>query len=533
MQQKRLILAIAISMFILIFFQQMQQPPPESTSDQETVEADSQSVAKKTTSQSGETEKSAEDDEKEKEKTDRDYEIIKLTSDNIILGVNSLNSGLSKVKIKDKNGEFINLVRSKKYEHAPLKLLTGDWKLTKNSRDNEITAEYSTEKLEVVRKYRVENGLVKITNNFENKELAAREVKIKQGWYNGLDTTADLEEENHEDTRLFLKKGEDIEDDLEKSEISDDLKWGGIMNRFFISAFLNLEQNFDTVTTKNTKTGGGGCSGSPEDAAFPEIEFTGTKILEGQEDYSFNQEFYIGLKNYTVLKSFDEELDKTLSFGIFGFLSRLFLGVLTTFYGWVGNYGIAIIMLTFLLQIFIFPLTIKSFKSMSEMKKLQPKMKKIRDKFEDDPQRMNEEIMHLYKKHKVNPLGGCFPLILQMPIFISLFTMLRAAAELRFASFLWIKDLAQPDVLFKAVPLLNEIPVIGSAGPLPLFMGGAMFLQQKVTGGSTGPQKNLTYIMPVVFTFLFMRFPAGLVLYWLTNSLLTFIVQYTVSKKKD
>ncbi|MFC2062062.1 membrane protein insertase YidC, partial [Elusimicrobiota bacterium] len=171
------------------------------------------------------------------------------------------------------------------------------------------------------------------------------------------------------------------------------------------------------------------------------------------------------------------------------------------------------------------------FKSMNAMKELQPKINTIRSKFKDDAQRMNQEIMHMYKKHHVNPVGGCLPLLLQMPIFISLFTMLRAATELRFASFLWINDLSKADVLFSTIPVIKNIPVLGTGGPLPILMGGAMFLQQKITGSSEGPQKNLTYIMPIVFTFLFMKFPSGLVLYWLSNSILTFAVQYSIGKK--
>ncbi len=530
MEQKRLIIAIAISMLILVVFQQIQAPEPGTepskdrpaeTVDKETTEHPDRAVAER---------------ELEETVTDEpiDYQVKKIITDNIILGVNSYNSGLSKVKIKDKDGQFINLVRSEDPKTSPLKLGNAlNWQLTADRRDNSVTARYTTDKLNIIREYKIEDNLIKIDNFIENSGQSSKEINFNQGWYNGMETAEDLKKENYEDTRLFLKENSDVENDLTDKRVTGNLKWGGIMNRFFITVFLNLDQKFNSVITENAKKEGGGCAGPPEDVNYPEIEFLKTQTLEPGQEYSFNQEFYIGLKEYSTLRSFNEDLEKVLAFGIFGFLSRIFLGVLITFYGWVGNYGLAIIMMTFLLQIFIFPLTIKSFKSMNSMKKLQPKTQKIREKYKEDPQRMNEEMMHLYKKHSVNPVGGCFPLLLQMPIFISLFTMLRTAAELRFASFLWINDLAAADVLFKSVPLVSEIPVLGSAGPLPLLMGGAMFLQQRVTGGTSGPQKNLTYIMPVAFTFLFMRFPAGLVLYWLTNSLLTFIVQYTISKKTD
>jgi YidC/Oxa1 family membrane protein insertase len=231
------------------------------------------------------------------------------------------------------------------------------------------------------------------------------------------------------------------------------------------------------------------------------------------------------------LKALGIGIDQILNFGIFSFLSRLFLNILIMFYSFTGNYGVAIIMLTMVLQVFIFPLSRKSFKSMQSMKELQPKINNLRTKYKDDPSRMNQEMMIMYKKYKVNPLSGCFPMLLQMPIFISLFTMLRGATELRYAGFLWIKDLAKADILFSTIPVLKGIPVIGGAGPLPFLMGGAMLLQQTLTGGMEGPQKSMMYMMPIMFTFLFIKFPSGLVLYWLTNSILTYIVQSSLMRK--
>ena len=122
-------------------------------------------------------------------------------------------------------------------------------------------------------------------------------------------------------------------------------------------------------------------------------------------------------------------------------------------------------------------------------------------------------------------------MLLQFPIFISLLTMLRSSTELRYSSFLWISDLARADSLFAAIPGLSSIPIIGKGGPLPLLMGGAMFLQQRMMGATEGPQKTMAYMMPIIFTLMFMNFPAGLVLYWLSNSIFTFITQYSIRRK--
>jgi YidC/Oxa1 family membrane protein insertase len=191
-----------------------------------------------------------------------------------------------------------------------------------------------------------------------------------------------------------------------------------------------------------------------------------------------------------------------------------------------GNYGWAIIILTVLLQIIVLPLTVKSFKASAAMKQLQPLVKELQDKYKSDPKRLNVEMLNLYKVHKVNPLGGCLPMLLQLPIFWALFTTLRNAYELRGAHWiLWVKDLSAPDTLisFAGIPL----------NVLPLIMGVGMFFQQQMMTVSTDPaQQKLMYLMPVLFTFMFWNFPSGLVIYWLTNSILTMIEQYVIIQRQ-
>ena len=169
----------------------------------------------------------------------------------------------------------------------------------------------------------------------------------------------------------------------------------------------------------------------------------------------------------------------------------------------------------------MYPLSKKNIKSAEAMKRIQPYVKKIQAQYKHDPKRLNEELMNLYKVQKVNPLGGCLPLVIQIPIFWSLFTLLQGLVELRGAPFiLWMKDLSRPDVLFGHIPAI--VPIIGNwpIGPLPLLMGVTMFFQQKMT--ITDPQQKAFLLMPIFFTFIFIKFPSGLVLYWFTSNLITF-----------
>lgn len=220
-------------------------------------------------------------------------------------------------------------------------------------------------------------------------------------------------------------------------------------------------------------------------------------------------------------------------------VTKLFLGILHTFYGIVGNYGVAIIMLTLLVRAALHPLTRKSQKSMHEMQSLGPKMKELKEKHKDDKKRQQEETMKLYREHGVNPMGGCLPIFLQLPILIGLFGALRYAIELRQAPFfLWMKDLSQPDALMM---LPDDIPLLGG-GPLnilPILMIVAMFLQQKLTpkpaadAQAEQTQKMMMWMMPAMFGFLFYSMPSGLVLYFMTSTGLGALESHLIRRHMD
>ncbi|MFZ3048633.1 MAG: membrane protein insertase YidC [Desulfatirhabdiaceae bacterium] len=248
---------------------------------------------------------------------------------------------------------------------------------------------------------------------------------------------------------------------------------------------------------------------------------------------AFNYHVYMGPKSLTVLKSLNLELDKAINFGMFDILAKPCLWLMNSFYSVIPNYGVAIIILTLLVKAVLWPLGTKSYKSMADMKRMQPLLNEIRAKYPNDKKKMNEEVMALYKTYKINPMGGCLPMLVQIPVFFALYRMLYEAIELRHAPFIgWINDLSAPDRLFHfpfSIPFMEPpygIPV------LTLIMGVTMFLQQKMSPPVGDPtQAKMMMLMPVVFTVIFINFSSGLVLYWLVNNVVSILQQYFIQKK--
>jgi YidC/Oxa1 family membrane protein insertase len=228
---------------------------------------------------------------------------------------------------------------------------------------------------------------------------------------------------------------------------------------------------------------------------------------------------FLGPKSREVLADAGFELRRTLDFGWFWFIAIPMLYALRLLHRMTGNYGVDIILLTGLVRAATIPLTQKSFRSMKEMQKLQPQLKRIQEQYKDDQTKLQKEMMDLYKRHGVNPFSGCAPMVLQIPIFVGLYNALLHAIELRHAPFaLWITDLSAPE----------RLTVAGLAIPvLTILMGGTMILQQWLTPQQGDPtQRQMMMIMPVVFTFMFLNFPSGLVLYWLVSNVLGITQQY-------
>lgn len=239
---------------------------------------------------------------------------------------------------------------------------------------------------------------------------------------------------------------------------------------------------------------------------------------------------FVGPKDLDTLKSVGKGLENSINFGYFAFISIPLLYVLRFFHRFTGSYGIDIILLTVLIKILMAPLTHKSMVSMKKMQKLQPQMERIKERFKDDKEKLNKEIMELYRRNSVNPLGGCLPMLLQFPVFIGLYDALGTPIELRHAPFLWIKDLSRPD--WQSLPFTFGNWHLG-VPVLTILMGASMFLQQWLTPSAGDPnQRKMMMLMPLVFTFMFVTFPAGLTIYWLVNNVLSIGQQYWINRQE-
>lgn len=243
-------------------------------------------------------------------------------------------------------------------------------------------------------------------------------------------------------------------------------------------------------------------------------------------------QLYLGPKILEELDKLGHDLGGAVDLGWFWFVARPLLWALLLIQGLVGNYGVAIILLTVATRILLYPINAKQMAAMKGMQKIQPEIQKIQERHKDDREKLNHEMMELYRRHKVNPLAGCLPMFLQLPVFIGLYNVLLQAIEIRQAPFFgWIVDLSQPDRLGQlAIPFVSPpgIPV------MTLLMGVSMILQQRMTPSTADPaQQRMMLLMPVVFTVMFVNFPAGLVLYWLSNNILSIAQQAMANRSQS
>jgi len=307
---------------------------------------------------------------------------------------------------------------------------------------------------------------------------------------------------------LVKDKIDDVDvDDLKEGPVvyTKDIVWTSFQTKYFLSVVVPGEETVEKVQVSRNG-----------DAIENQLE-SPYITLQGGERRQLDYLVYIGPKEPQPLEAAGHQLEKVVSFGFFNLLAQPLFVVLTFFYGFFKNYGVAIILLTVLIKIIFWPLTHKSYSSMKSMQKLQPEMQKLRDKFKNDKERLNKEMMALYKTHRVNPLGGCLPMLVQIPVFFALYQVLLNSIALRHAPFaFWLMDLSAKDPYYIT----------------PLLMGASMFVQQKMTPTTADPmQAKIFMMMPIVFTFMFLNFPSGLVIYWLVNNLLTILQQYFIHRK--
>jgi YidC/Oxa1 family membrane protein insertase len=330
--------------------------------------------------------------------------------------------------------------------------------------------------------------------------------------------------------KKLFKNDDHVNDDYD----NDPLRWGAIHNKYFVS-FLKPVDEDDHFTGIQVKLLEARETPKQTDAILAEV-FLDELVLKAGTQRQVQYMGYVGPKELKRVTPLVEDSNALMTVDRFFFgraawvgkISQLVIWLLVSirsFFGEGWGTGFAIIVVTVMVKLLLWPLTHRGMVSMRKMQKIQPLVSEIKEKYKDDPQTCNKKVMELYSEHKVNPFGGCFPLLLQLPVFIALFNALRNAVELRQAAFLWVVDLSRPDTIMTLLSF--------DIRPMAFIMGGSMILQQLMAPSSSDPsQKRMMMFMTVFLMFIFYRMPAGLNLYWTINQLLT-IVQHLVSNKLD
>ena len=282
--------------------------------------------------------------------------------------------------------------------------------------------------------------------------------------------------------------------------------WVAMLEQYFVSSWLLPQDQHNEFYSRTLE-------GKYHVLGFKNLN--PTKVEPGQTGI-IKERFYAGPTEHKILKTLPEGMNLTVDYGWLTFISAPLFWLLAAIHGLLGNWGWAIIVLTILIKAAFYPLSATSYKSMAQMRKLQPKMQALKERFGDDRQKLNQAMMELYKTEKINPLGGCLPILVQIPVFLALYWVLLESVEMRQAPWiLWIRDLSAQDPHYV----------------LPLIMGVSMFAQQKLNPQPVDPvQQKVFMVMPVVFTAMFLFFPAGLVLYWTVNNILSIAQQWRITR---
>lgn len=363
--------------------------------------------------------------------------------------------------------------------------------------------------LQIKKTFRIANEghLHDINMELRNTGTTALDVKYSIGWGMGIESGDANPKERLDTQRAIALEGPRLWK-FKAINYESAFDWWGVDARYFLAAFLNDKKEKLQLTVQKS------------DKLYSVHKISSASLAPGAS-HSESMRLYVGPKGYSQLKELGLNLERAVDFGFFSTIGQWVLRSLYFLNNMTHNYGWSILILTIAIQILVIPLTVKSFTHGQRMKALQPQMKKLQTLYKSDPKRLNTEMLHLYQKNGLRFMGmeGCFPMLIQLPIFWALYTTLRNAFELRGAPWIyWIHDLSLADPYYV----------------LPVIMGLGMFLQQKMSAVSLDPmQAKMMYILPVMMTFIFLKMPSGLVLYWCTNSLVAIIVQAILLKRHE
>jgi YidC/Oxa1 family membrane protein insertase len=428
------------------------------------------------------------------------------------VSLNRFGGGVSQWEIRE--GErWLSLTPEKQFSVQPLSTFPdvaydirreGNTLLLTGRRDDGLTIEKS---IEISADSHLHRVSLKLSNSGQNPLAITHEI----GWGPGVEASDESEKDGREAKgfqRALVFEASKLTK-LKAGTHTGTYDWWGVDGHYFLAAFVREPGESPTPETLRVEK---------EDHYFSVRRSVSFQLNPGESRVEADS-FYVGPKSYQDLKSLGLGLERSVDFGYFAPFGRVIHRALFTFHKVTRNYGWAIILLTIIIQIVVLPLTIKSFQHGQKMKTIQPQMKRLQELYKSDSRRLNTEMLALYQRHGLRFMGmeGCVPMLIQLPVFWALFSTLRNTFELRHAPWIaWIRDLSIHDPYFV----------------LPVLMGGGMFVQQKMTMSSMDPtQKQIMYMMPIIFTFIFLKMPAGLVIYWLTNSLVTIGVQYYLMRR--
>jgi len=525
--EKRVIIAVVLSMFVAIFWQKfMVSFYPAATNTAPVNQPSNTAIVENQTIKEN---KIIESPKIEEEKTF-------FETNRFLITLSNIGGCIKKIELKDyrdsANKELYSIMASEMPGRGVFSLYSDKLSLTQDILKYDVkkyanSIECSTllpQGIKIIKRYNfTENDTINIDLEFENtsSQLQIFDYEVIGG--------VDIECKNNIDKQYVeasAKVGSKIHRD-KNAKGKDGLlhagetQWAGVTNKFFVMILKPKSlANAGIVREYNDKVIAAGISMN-EIAIEPGAKAINTFLL------------YAGPKNTKRLASLGVGLEEVITYGIFGSISEVLLYIIRGVYKVTHNWGLAIIILSLAINICLYPLTNKSLQSMRKLQALQPQIKQLQDKYSKNPQKLNKEIMSLYKEQKVNPLGGCLPMLLQMPIFIALYQGLIYFVELKNSKFLWISDLSAPDVVR-----------LGSASIhlLPILMAITMFFQQKfshpqsqagMTEQQLQQQKMMAVMMPIMFGFIFYKFPSGLVLYWFTNTIVMTASQIFMLRKAN
>ncbi len=360
----------------------------------------------------------------------------------------------------------------------------------------------------VVRSLTFDASTYLITENVSVTPLGSQAVSVRLGYTVGADPS-NAQGGQYDAMRVGWDDNGSLKEETSADKLTNGVTatgtiyWGGAMSTYFFNGIIPSDPK--NVTFK------GVLQNNVYRAA---LEVPPVTVVPGQE-VTVGSRYWFGSKDRPLMSQASEELAKSVDLGMFSLIAKGLLWILNFFNGYVHNWGVAIILLTIVIKAIFWPLTAKSYSSMEGMKRLAPMIQKIRDKHKDDKEAMNKEVMALYKTYGVNPASGCMPILIQMPVFFGLYQALLTSIELRHAPFIttlpftdytWLADLSSRDPLYIT----------------PIVMGATMLIQQRLSPPASSPrQQKMMMLLPVVFTFLFLAFPSGLVIYWLVNNVIS------------